>query len=107
MPTGLEKLKLLSAWDAEPAVGEDDLETVLDLHSMSDLNGTPPGAEEWLPTYDLTAAVAEIWIVKAARAAALTEVDPGTGIVTSKVFDNCIQMSKHYRSKRSATARLR
>lgn len=43
----------------------------------------------------------------AARAAALTEIDPPrSGIVTSKVFDNCMLMARHYRSKRSATDRL-
>lgn len=108
MPTGLEKLKLMSAWDTEPAVSEDDLEMVLGLHALTDINGMTPDSEEWIPTYDLIAAAAEVWIVKAARAAALVEVDPpGSGILTSKVFENCMAMARNYRSKRASTAGLR
>ncbi len=107
MLTGLEKLKLMSAWDAEPSVSEDDLEAVLEGFVLPDINGAPPDEEEWIPTFDLTAAAAEVWLIKAAKAAALTEIDPpGSGIVTSKVFDNCVLMARYYRSKRSATSKL-
>ncbi len=106
--TGLEKLKLMSAWNDEPAVSEDDLEAILEGFARSDISGNLPGAEEWVPTYDFNAAAADVWLVKAARAAALTEIDPpGSGIVTSKVFDNCMLMARNYRSRRTGTARLR
>ncbi len=107
MLTGIEKLKLISAWDTEPTVSEEDLEAVLAGFALPDINGAAPDAEEWIPTYDLTAAASEVWLVKAARAAALTEVDPpGSGILTSKVFDNCLLMARYYRSKRSASIKL-
>ena len=105
--TGIEKLKLMSAWDTEPLVSEDDLENVLEARSIADQNGALPGSEEWIPTYDQGAAAADVWLIKAARAAALTEVDPPeSGIVTSKVFDNCMRMARYYRSKRAATVRI-
>ena len=106
--TGLEKLKLMSAWDTEPTVSEEDLEAVLEAHSIPDASGNLPAAEEWVPTYDHNSAAAEVWVIKAGRSAALTEVDPpGSGIVTSKVFDNCMRMSYLYRSRRAVTCRLR
>jgi hypothetical protein len=106
--TGIEKLKLMSAWDTEPAVSEDDLEAVLNDHAVPDANGTLPASEGWIPTYDQNAAAAKVWLIKAARAAALTEVDPpGSGIVTSKVFENCMRMARYYRSKQSVTVGLR
>jgi hypothetical protein len=106
--TGIEKLKLMSSWNTEPAVSEDDLEAVLGNRALADVNGVLPGADEWIPTYDQNAAAADVWLVKAARSATLTEVDPpGSGIVTSKVFDNCMRMARHYRSTRSGTVSMR
>ena len=106
--TGLEKLKIMVAWETEPAVTESDLESVLDAHAIPDASGTLPDSEEWVPTYDENAAAAEVWLIKAARASALTEIDPpGSGIVTSKVFDNCMRMARHYRAKRVATVSVR
>ena len=106
--TGLEKLKMMVAWETEPAVSETDLEAVLEAHAIPDASGTLPDAEEWVPTYDQNSAAAEVWVIKAARAAALTEVDPpGSGIVTSKVFDNCMKMAGLYRSRRAGTFRVR
>src|SRR5688500_12038712 len=106
--TGIEKLKLMSAWDAEPLVSEADLEAVLEGHAIPDASGALPDSEEWIPTYDQFAAAADIWLIKAARAAALTEVDPpGSGIVTSKVFDNCMRMARNYRSRRTASVKLK
>lgn len=52
----------------------------------------------------LNAAASAAWLVKAARASALTEVDPPeSGIVTSKVFDNCRAMARIYAAKRNLT----
>ena len=105
--TGIEKLKLMSAWDTEPLVSEDDLEAVLETRAIADSSGALPASEEWIPTYDHGAAAADVWLIKAARAASLTEVDPPeSGIVTSKVFDNCMRMARYYRSKRTATVRI-
>ena len=106
--TGLEKLKIMVAWETEPAVSESDLEAVLAAHAIPDAGGNLPDSEEWTPTYDENAAAAQVWVIKAARASALTEIDPpGSGIVTSKVFDNCMKMSHLFRSKRAATFRVR
>ncbi len=65
-----------------------------------DKNGLKPSDTDWDATYDLNAAAANGWLIKAARAAALIELDPpGSGIVTSKVFDNCRAMARIYAGK--------
>jgi hypothetical protein len=94
------------AWDTTPTLTETDLAALLDNASMADMNGVPPGGTDWEATYDLNAAAAQGWLVKAAMAAQLTEVDPaGSGIVTSKVFDNCRAMSRSYAVRRLRTMR--
>jgi len=98
----LDKLKLMTAWDVEPALTEDELEQALAAAALEDAKGLAPLHEEWTPTYDLNAAAAKAWLIKAARAAATVD-EPTAGVVTSKVFDNCRAMARIYTAKRKVT----
>lgn len=69
----LDKLKQLTAWDAEPVLSEDDLVELLAAASLEDANGLAPINEEWTPTYDLNAAAVAGWLIKAGRAASTIE----------------------------------
>ena len=96
----LDKLKQMTAWDAYPALTEDELNDLLGAAAMEDSAGHSPIDVAWTPVYDLNTAAAAGWLIKAARAAATVEVDPpGSGIMTSKVFDNCRAMARIYRAK--------
>jgi hypothetical protein len=100
METPKEKLKKMTAWDTGPTLSEDELDELLIQFSKMDSEGLAPEDESWTPTYDLNSAAAAGWLIKAGRASELVEVDPpGSGIVTSKVFDNCRVMARIYRSK--------
>ncbi len=108
MPDAIDKLKQMTAWDAEPTLSEDDLSGLLAGAAMQDAAGLAPDDEGWTPTYDLNAAAAEAWLVKAGAASMLTEVDPpGSGIVTSKVFENCCTMARMYAAKRNVSVSVR
>ncbi len=97
----------MTAWDAEPVLTEGELGDFLLTAAMPDSGGNTHTSEDWTPTSDLNAAARSAWLVKAARAAALVEVDPPeSGIVTSKVFDNCRAMARLYAAKRSTSARI-
>jgi hypothetical protein len=105
--TALEKLKLITAWTDDPALAEDELQDVLAETALTDNGGKTPEAEGWTPTYDINKAASEAWLIKAARAAALVEVDPPeSGIVTSRVFDNCRRMARLYANRRSGTTSI-
>ena len=104
----LDKLKQMTAWDAYPTLAEDELNDLLGSAAVGDSLGRIPSDEDWSPTYDLNTAAAEAWLIKAGRAAATVEVDPpGSGIVTSKVFDNCRAMARMYAGKRNACVSVR
>ncbi|MEP6945527.1 MAG: hypothetical protein ABJA02_06375 [Acidobacteriota bacterium] len=105
--TALDKLKRMTAWTTEPELTESDLTVTLAIYARVDANGYAPTSEEWLPTYDMNGAAAEAWLVKAARASPLTEVDPGSGIVSSKIFDNCRAMARIYSAKRRTSVSVR
>ena len=105
--TALEKLKNITAWDGDPALSEDELEELLTDAAIPDGEGVEPEGEGWEPTYDMNRAASEAWLIKAARAAALVEVDPPeSGIATSKIFDNCRAMARLYSARRAGTASI-
>ncbi|MBK7932374.1 MAG: hypothetical protein IPK01_02535 [Acidobacteria bacterium] len=104
--TSLDKLKLLTAWDVEPALTEVELGDTLAAFALEDANGLAPVNEEWTPTYDLNAAAAQAWLIKSARAAATVD-EPTAGVVTSKVFDNCRIMARMYAGKRGMSISVR
>lgn len=96
-----DRLKKLTAWDTEPQLTDPEIDEVLAAKAIADTDGNDPENDNWSPTYDLNAAAAEAWLIKAGRASALVEVDPpGSGIVTAKVFENCCEMALLYTRKR-------
>ena len=103
MDTPLDKLKSLSAWDTDPALTEAELDELLSGSSLEDREGRAPADEEWTPTYDLNAAAATAWLIKAGRASNTTETEPDSFHVTSKIFDNCCRMASIYRAKGTVT----
>jgi hypothetical protein len=106
--TAKEKLKRITAWDIAPALTDGEIDALLVETSLADTNGLPPTETDWQPTYDLNLAATAAWLIKAGRAAQLTEVDPvGSGIVTSKVFDNCRAMARIYQVKGGLTIQIK
>jgi hypothetical protein len=97
--TPLEKLKKLTAWNTDPALTEPELDELLAAAALEDKTGLGPLHEDWTPTYDLNAAAASAWLIKAGRASSTTETEPDSFYVTSKVFDNCCKMASIYRAK--------
>lgn len=105
--TPLEKLKAISAWETEPVLTETEVEDILGNASVADAEGNAPANDDWTPTYDINKAAAEAWLIKAARASALTEIDPpGSGILTSQVFENCMKMSREFKSRGSVSVSI-
>jgi hypothetical protein len=106
--TAKDKLKKMTAWDTAPALTESELDELLAQASKADANGVAPGGTGWIETYDMNAAAAAGWLIKAGRASELVEVDPpGSGIVTAKVFDNCRRMAQVYSTRCRTTAGVR
>ena len=90
----------MTAWDVEPTLSDDELDELLIPCCLKDKDGLTPTDPDWSPTYDLHLAASNGWLIKAARAAATVEIDPpGSGIMTSKVFDNCRAMARIYSAK--------
>ena len=98
-----EKLKKLTASAEEPTLTDAEIDELLAASSVIDREGNSPGSESWSQTYDVNAAAAEGWMIKAARSASTTETDPNSLDVTSRIFENCIRMAKLYSRKRAGS----
>ena len=103
METPKEKLKKLTAWTTEPALTETEIDELLLQSSLADAEGNAPSSEDWSPTYDLSAAAAAGWLIKAGRSANTTETEPDSVYVTAKVFDNCMRMARFYGGRRAVS----
>lgn len=106
MESPKEKLKKITAWDVAPELSDAEIDELLAANAVADADGNPPSSEEWEPTYDVNAAAAAGWLIKAGRAASTTETEPDSVNVTSRVFANCLRMSRVYSGKRSASLRV-
>lgn len=103
--SALDELKLITAWDTEPPLTEAELNSVLAKAALPDAVGILPLATGWNATYDVNSAAVEAWLIKAARASATVEADPpGSGVFTSKVFDNCRKMARIFAGKRNSSS---
>ena len=105
METAKDRLKKLTASADEPALTDAEIDELLASSSVADGEGTSPESDDWSPTYDIAAAAAEGWMIKAARAASTTETDPDSLNVTSRIFENCVRMARIYSRKRSASVK--
>ena len=105
METPKEKLKKITAWDVAPELSDTEIDELLLQAAKEDGEGNAPSSEDWEPTYDLNSAAAAGWLIKAGRSASTTETEPDSVNVTSRVFANCLRMSRIYSGKRTASIR--
>jgi hypothetical protein len=106
METPKEKLKKITAWDVAPVLTDTEIDELLLQGAVADREGNAPSSEDWEPTYDLNSAASAGWPLKAGRAASTTETEPDSVNVTSRVFANCLRMSRIYSSKRATSVRM-
>lgn len=106
METAKDRLKKLTAWSTTPELTDGEIDELLEHESTADAAGNGPESEEWVPTYDLYAAAAAGWLIKAGRAASTTETEPDSVNVSSRVFENCMRMSREFSRKRSTTLKV-
>lgn len=98
----------MTSWNVTPVLADAEIDELLIQFGVIDKIGLGPIEVGWTPTYDINGAAAAGWLIKAGRASELVEVDPpGSGLFSSKVFDNCRAMARIYSSKKSVSVKLR
>jgi hypothetical protein len=65
----LLRLDRLGATASRPVVSAGTRTAILDSHAIADPEGRAPGTAGWVGTWDLNAAISEVWATKAAQVA--------------------------------------
>jgi len=101
----------------EATYDDDTIQGYIEAYPLVDIQGedpiildystTPPSTDEntnWIPTYDLNAAAADIWSEKAAaRADYFDFATDGESHKKSQSYEQCMKQARYYRSRRSIT----
>ena len=111
-----ERLRRMVDESTETTYDDDLIDEIIEKFPLLDVLGTDPQdidfsttpptiseADEWIPTYDLNAAAAEIWEEKAAAIADEFNFQADGGSFTrSGKYDQYMAHSRRFSSKRSA-----
>ena len=111
-----EKLRRMVDEPTETTWDDDAIDDYIETYPLIDALGTDPQdvdftttpptiseKDEWIPTYDLHAAAADIWEEKAAAIADEFDFDAdGGGFSRSKKYDQYQSKARSHASKRSA-----
>jgi hypothetical protein len=92
------RIARLTAAGTEPVLDQGDLDELARKARRPDTTGLPPAAADWASTYDLDAAVADGWEIKAGRAAAGYDFgEDSQRFNRSQIHDQCMAMARLYR----------
>jgi len=90
-----------------PQLSVDEIERVIQNASRRDEYGLLPYSSGWTPTYDLDAAAADGWRIKAAKWAGRVDVSDGnTRISRSQGHKMAMEMVKLYAGRRVTSSSL-
>ena len=84
----------------------DDLAIYLYAYPLVDRNGRTYENENWLESYDLHAAAADIWEEKAARVSTQHDFSADNSSFTAnQMYENFMRQVKHHRANQKATVK--
>ncbi len=93
---------------SHPELHRDDLDELVRLARRPDPNGVPPSDTAWAPTYDINAAVAAGWEIKAGRVAGdFGWAEDGQMFRREQIYQHCMAMVRHYSGSGMASVRIR
>ena len=96
----VEQVTTRCATDDFPALTGPEVEDIVDQAARPDAEGHTPYADDWLPTFDLNAACAQAWELKAVRTATKFDANiDGQQLDRSQIHDQCIKMARFWRGK--------
>lgn len=94
------RVERLCCADREPTLDPSDVDDLLAAARRPDRDGVLPGADGWVGTWDLNAAAAEGWALKAGRAAADFDYSDDAGSYSrQQVFEMCKRQETTYRNR--------
>lgn len=97
--------RMVADTGAPSEYSDDDLRAAIERYALPDAAGIAPNADDWVATYDLHAAAADIWQEKAGALAGHYDFDAdGARFARSQAHEHALTMARHYRARRAARA---
>lgn len=91
----------------DPVISSDELALIVDQAKRADSNGLAPSDPDWVETYDLAAAVATGWEIKAAKAAGgYAFTDNGQTLHREQIYTQCLAQAKIWRHRCGASVSI-
>lgn len=95
-----EEIEILTAWESEPALSVDQVDTLVRKARRADVAGRAPTDEDWEPTWNLAYAIALGWQLKAGIAAGYFDRATFTRqMKESGIHKQCLAMAKEWKKK--------
>lgn len=92
-----EELEMLVQWEEDPPLDALEIDFLLRRSLVADAAGLPPGAEGYVPTWDVRSAAGRGWRLKAGKAAARFDMTADVmGLSRSQVIEHCLQLARAY-----------
>jgi hypothetical protein len=96
----IARVSLYAAPDKAPTVTPEEVGQVVDAARTADVNGLPPGGTGYVDTWDLNAAIAAVWAIKAARCAGDFNFSAdGASYSKADILAHCLEMEAQYLAK--------
>lgn len=94
----LARLTIMLQPTVTPTLTNGELAILLTDSKRNDVDGLEPDDAGWTPTWNLRAAAADGWMLKAAKAAADYDVEAGSVKANrTGVYEMCMRMADKYR----------
>ena len=94
------RLITLTAATSAPVLTADEVEDLLVASRRADANGLVYGDTEWAGVYDIYAAAAKGWEIKASKAAAEFDFSAdGASFTKGAVYERCLEMAARMRAQ--------
>jgi hypothetical protein len=109
MPPSVDQVAEVRRKAAEPLTtnyADTVIVSYIERYPLIDSAGALPDETDWVPTYDLNAAAADIWDEKAAALAVQYDFQADGGSYhRSQAYAQAMQQARYYRSRRAAGTR--
>ena len=86
-----------------PAIDYAELDDIISRSAVVDADGHTPGSDDWVETYDVNAAIAQVWEAKAAAVANRFDINiDRQGMSRSQMVAHFTMMADRFNARRAA-----
>lgn len=99
------RVKVLAAASSRPALTDDEVTGAIKAHPRVDVDGIQADQDDWDPTWDIYATVAELWGLKAGKVAGDFNFSADDARYDKgSVMAQCLEMESRYAAKAAGSA---